>query len=76
MFIGRFLRAIVVLVFLDVVMNIVIPEFHHYRFAFLLIGVLVIAVLIQIPVFKRSKLITTYKCENCSRYSAFSETVG
>ena len=76
MFIGRFLKASVVLVFLDVVMNSVIPEFHHYRVTFLLIGILVIAILVQIPMFKRSKLITTYKCEHCSRYSAFSDTVG
>jgi len=75
-FIGRFLRASVVLFVLYPIMDIAIPEYKQYSGAFWLIGVAVIAVLVQMPIFKRSKLITTYKCENCSRYSAFSETVG
>jgi len=75
-FVGRFFRASLVLFVLDTILDIAIPGFKPLSGAFWLIGLVVIAVLVQIPPFKRSKLVSTYKCENCSRYSAFSETVG
>ena len=62
---------------LSAILGLVIPEFDTlYRDIFLIAGLLVAAVLVQIPVFKRSKVVHTHKCENCSRYSASEEVIG
>ena len=75
-FIIRFLRASVVVIVLKLILGLVNPEFDRlYGSVFGIIGLIIIAVLVQIPFFKRSRLITTYKCENCSRYSAINEIV-
>ena len=75
-FIVRFLRASVVVIALKITLGLANPELDRlYGNVFGIIGLMIIAVLVQIPFFKRSRLITTYKCENCSRYSAISEIV-
>ena len=75
-FIIRFLRASAVVFVLRAIVIVAKPEFYRpFDEAFVIIGLIIIAVLVQIPFFKRSRLITTYKCENCSRYSAINEIV-
>ena len=61
---------------LRAIMIVVNPDFFRsFGDAFSIIGLMIIAILVQIPFFKKSRLITTYKCENCSRYSAINELV-